>query len=71
MILKKDALQMLDLLDDYRRNNQDKIDDYTVRLICAQIAEQAGYKDRNEWCDDLIKDETTKYSKYIKGATII
>lgn len=62
---KDDALQMLDLLDDYRRNNQDKIDDYSVRVACALIAKQAGYKSRNEWCDDLAKDATTKYSKYI------
>lgn len=68
---KDDALKMLDLLDDYRRTHQEQIDDYSVRIACALIAQQAGYKSRSEWCKDLMNDNTTLYSAYINGATIL
>ncbi len=36
--------------------------DYTIRLITAMVAKQAGYKGRTDWTDELKKLPESRYA---------
>ena len=56
MLDKTTALELLDEIDEFRRNHQNaKKDppDYCMRVIEAIIARKAGYTSRADWTGDL------------------
>ena len=64
---KKEALQILDEIDTLRRRskyNPQESADYYLRVVCAIIAQKAGFTNRLEWCDALRSDTKTEYAKY-------
>lgn len=60
------VLEILDKMDQFRRNNQHEPNDYCMRVMEAIVAEAAGYESRVDWTDDLRANESSQYSKDLK-----
>lgn len=70
MISKKDALEILDRMDDFRRRHQNEKEspsDYCMRVLEAIVGESAGFNGRNSWTEELSADSSTKYAQDIKN----
>lgn len=53
---REQALDILDELDEFRRNHQNERkapSDYCMRVMEAIVAKRAGYKSRADWTDEL------------------
>lgn len=66
MLSKETALKILDAIDAIRREEDYKPmggDSFECRKICADIAREAGFKDRAEWAAMLRNDPQTLFAK--------
>ena len=64
---RETALDLLDEIDEYRRNHQNEAldpSDWCMRAIEAIIAKRAGYLSRYDWTEDL-KARPSSYAEYI------
>ena len=64
------AIDILDELDEFRRNHQNEKtspSDFCMRAFEAIIAKRAGFMSRCEWTDEL-KKTNTRYSRDICNA---
>lgn len=58
-----DALELLDRMDAYRRRkNGPPPADFFMRMLEAEVANMAGFPDRNSWTNALKADPTTRYA---------
>lgn len=67
------ALDILDKLDEFRRNHQNEKQhpsDWCMRAMEAIVAEAAGYTSRNDWTDTLKESPESRYSRDLKDITI-
>lgn len=65
---REQALDLLDEMDEFRRNHQDSRkdpSDYCMRVLEAIVARRAGYNDRHCWQEDL-KSIPSLYRRDIK-----
>lgn len=64
-------LSILDQMEEIRQKATEKPDkypiDYTIRLLCAIVAEEYGYKDRTEWTEKLKESKESRYYKRYYG----
>lgn len=64
-------LNILDQMEEIRQKASEKPDDYpldyTIRLLCAIVAEGCGYKDRTEWTEKLKESKESQYHKIYYG----
>lgn len=47
--MKPNDLELLAALENMRLSHPNTFDDYAMRLVCAVVADNCGYKDRNSW----------------------
>ena len=63
-------LALLDQIEEIRQRVAEHPEnfpvDYTIRLISAYVAQNAGYSNRNNWTDELKKHSDSKYSTRLK-----
>ena len=68
---EKEIMSVLDEMDWFRRHNLNfNNPDHAMRVAEAILAKAAGFKGRNEWCDLLKADPTTKYAKDYADTTV-
>ncbi len=73
MIDKKEALALLDEIENFRRHSNDAKAgqaDFCLRYDSATIARAAGFKSRVEWTALLKADPKTLYAKDFANATL-
>lgn len=69
-----DMLDLLDQLDEFRRNHQDQRkdpSDWCMRVMEAIVARAAGYESRADWTDALRSNESSAYSRDLKDTSRI
>lgn len=71
--MEVNVLDILDELDEFRRNHQDERQhpsDWCMRCMEAIVARAAGYSNRNYWTDALKESSESRYSRDLQDPSI-
>ena len=71
--MEVNVLDILDKLDEFRRNHQNERQhpsDWCMRCMEAIVAKAAGYPDRNDWTDALKGNPESRYSRDLQDQSI-
>lgn len=67
------VLDILDSMEEVRQLTAEHPEnfpvDYVIRLCCSIVADAYGYKNRNEWTQDLKRHPESRYATRLKENT--